>query len=681
MFYQTVIQSVSANGIVDTKGKKLICAGNKIVQEGDLVWTDGQYIFGHTPIRGGSFIPTLSGIPILGEKNLTGDGELRGYLTKGGKFKKYSTAKDGWITNSDKKFAHGEEEIDDVKVIDAYINKKGEKVIMTGGIYQDSRTFDLTGMRISIIDNRTWGTWPGGGKRDGDIPIICERGGVYKQTLGSESFPNDKIPAKILVDDKEGGEIDLEPYAKDIEKRALQCAEKIMEQSHEKNDANLSLQRYNQLWLMAKSWIMAIVAHKEYSASDIENYDDPYVAKPPPDEPFIAYTTAYIQTGNIGEDGFSGIIFASTYGYCFPYIQPRFKIGWHWRYDDWDDCFKKQFGTNESGSPKYPADMLLDEWKCVPFGCSAIYKVTAGESEKEPVIFREFGGVDSDVMIVEENEGCLANDVSYNPNGLLREILRKRHVKLKIDDEVNDENNKADEGNLLSVGNGFYWMDKFGRLSFYDSEKNKIAENIPVHDDFLHIEIEHGEYYADQMRYDKHFTPEGEIGDDNTAQCMLFFNDKPYLHCKFYTSDGETENKIMFIGGAGELLDYANDNGEDLEKLNGEQAKPYIVMYCGGAEPEETDEEPFLPMDGYYIKKFGEEDKTRTSNSEDEESYTLEPLQFTPLFMKLKNGSYLYGVKGGKLYFKEKDGEQQEIGDGVKNFRLQELKNIGRARK
>ena len=46
----------------------------------------------------------------------------------------------------------------------------------------------------------------------------------------------------------------------------------------------------------------------------------------------------------------------------------------------------------------------------------------------------------------------------------------------------------------------------------------------------------------------------------------------------------------------------------------------------------------------------------------------------------LKDGSYLFGIHDGKLY-KIRDGTFEQVGDGLKNFRLRELKRISKARK
>ena len=438
-----------------------------------------------------------------------------------------------------------------------------------------------------------------------------------KNVLGSKSLLTKKTPARLFVNNEPKAEIDLEPYAKDAETRALQCAEKIMAQSYtvadvEANDVIIEefkglTFKYDYITVekMTASW--------RSSATTIEYrgiegaVDEP--AYPPPEEPFIAYTTAHILTGNATENGFEGTIFATAYGYCFPHIKPRYNK-YNETYDV--DAYK------------------IYEWKCVPFGVSCIYRVKNNNAEIVPVAFRSFGGIDSDVSIFPENNCYLARILGGidSPNNLIVDMRSTRHLTLL----ANSPNKDFDE--LLPVENGFYRLDKFGRLTFFDSRKNKVAENIPVHENFYHVEIQHGEFLADTYN--------------------LYFNDPPILKYKVYTSDGNVKNEGMFLNERRYkiILKYNQD---------GNLTSAEVVENV-----DQTVDENLPPVDGYYIKY---------SNG------ILEPLHFTPLFYEFKNGSYLYGVKGGKLYFKQKTGEVEEVGDGLKNFRLRKLKKISMAKK
>ena len=110
MYYQTKIKKIHNGGATDLSGKSLEFIGNLPCKEGDVVWTDGTFIFGHVPIRGTPLIPVeTGGIPALSDN-------LRGYFNKSGNFKKYNVALDNWIVNDNKKFAHGNSEVYDAEI-------------------------------------------------------------------------------------------------------------------------------------------------------------------------------------------------------------------------------------------------------------------------------------------------------------------------------------------------------------------------------------------------------------------------------------------------------------------------------------------------------------------------------------------------------------------------------------
>ncbi len=258
----------------------------------------------------------------------------------------------------------------------------------------------------------------------------------------------------------------------------------------------------------------------------------------PPNTSVIVYSTAHVLTSNIGDKGTGGIIFAVAYGYCFPRIRPRFAY--------------------HSG-----ADFqLIYEWKCVPFGFSAFYQVSS-HTNFEPFIARAFGGVDCDLNAVKDDLAFLTGFLAgYDTDRPVTSAFELRHVELL----PTFENVDSADNVFLPVGEGFYRMDKFGRLTFYDSEKNTVAENIPVHKDFFHVEIGHGEF-EDTYR----------------------FNNKPSLNGKIYTSDGKVEDATIVL----DSHKIANDD------------KAYIYLKNINVPP----------TDGYYIKYS---------------TWILEPLQFTP---------------------------------------------------
>lgn len=113
MFYATIVNEIGDRGIIDAQGKRLAFIGNLPVQIGDIVFTDGNVIFGNVPRRGSInyFIEKQRGIPVLGV-------DLRGYFTLLGGFKSYLIAGEDWIVNSQKYYAHDVRE----DIIDAEIS-------------------------------------------------------------------------------------------------------------------------------------------------------------------------------------------------------------------------------------------------------------------------------------------------------------------------------------------------------------------------------------------------------------------------------------------------------------------------------------------------------------------------------------------------------------------------------
>lgn len=117
MFYKTQIAKLGVGGIIDTAGKRLRFIGNLPAKEGDWVWTDGNVIFGHVPIRGTPSIPIpQGGIPVRA-------GRIGGYFTDSGTFHKCRIDCDDWIVNGEKDYFTFEGE-----VFDAELAVENEKV-------------------------------------------------------------------------------------------------------------------------------------------------------------------------------------------------------------------------------------------------------------------------------------------------------------------------------------------------------------------------------------------------------------------------------------------------------------------------------------------------------------------------------------------------------------------------
>lgn len=103
MFYATRIQRVGDGRIVDDRGKELRLLGDMPIAEGDVVYNDGQNIFGDA-FEGTQLTSFIrAGIPVLGELD---EEEMRGYVKRRGQYKKYNIAKGDYIVNDRKKYYH-----------------------------------------------------------------------------------------------------------------------------------------------------------------------------------------------------------------------------------------------------------------------------------------------------------------------------------------------------------------------------------------------------------------------------------------------------------------------------------------------------------------------------------------------------------------------------------------------
>lgn len=386
MFYSTTIKSVGYGGALDIYGNWLTFIGYLPVQVGDTVFTDGTVIFGNVPPRSSvtNIALEASGIPVL-------CANLRGYFNKHGVFKSYSIAGELWIVNSNEIFAH-DLSYDDNEIIDAFISHSGQCLIASGGIYKKSSQLDIH-YPLDIFTNYQ----PGDVRKWRDDVVDWEYYG-YRYfaltetypcplTLGSTKFGNLNIPLRIFNDALLTQSFDLKTYGDMIESYALQCADDILSQSYKYDN-------YDDAVSFAYI-VQKFMAFDEYHNHRYSYNGDIYLKRYMPDDAitrpstFIAHTCAHVLTCNINDSGFSGTIFASSYGYCFPYIQSRFKHTYYHRADR-DNIYESKDAQ---------------EWKCVPFGASAIFVISNGSLEKI-VSLRNFGGLDSNLTVTDEHEPC-----------------------------------------------------------------------------------------------------------------------------------------------------------------------------------------------------------------------------------------------------------------------------------
>lgn len=89
--YRTTVKSVGAGCVVDTDGRVLRMIGNYPVKAGDVVYTDGEIMYGHVPIRQQAKLHiSQKGIPVYCWGDPDGYGAIMGYFELNGMYHSYA---------------------------------------------------------------------------------------------------------------------------------------------------------------------------------------------------------------------------------------------------------------------------------------------------------------------------------------------------------------------------------------------------------------------------------------------------------------------------------------------------------------------------------------------------------------------------------------------------------------
>ena len=225
--YQTVLRSVNGYTAIGANGEKLQFVGNWYGKAGDTVWTDGNIIFGHSPLRASSMMisPANSGIPVLCDN-------LRGYFSPAGTWSDYDIAQKDWIVNNENYFFSGS----DSNVKDAAISDKGDLYLATGGEYAEYQQIsrnDYCKVRIlsSSAPMQKYYKHDTGGWFDvinyfSKRQVVIEDGGVY--SFGIDS--NDRTaPVEIYKNNELISTLDLSSFVKDLHSKFRDFPEKLEE--------------------------------------------------------------------------------------------------------------------------------------------------------------------------------------------------------------------------------------------------------------------------------------------------------------------------------------------------------------------------------------------------------------------------------------------------------------------
>lgn len=612
MFYQTKLRNVNGASATDVNGKHLKFVGFNPAQAGDTVWTDGKVIFGHIPCRSTPVLDTLNGIPVLGNK-------LRGYFKKNGKFKNYQTAEDDWIINGSSIFKHGSKNIDGQKVIDAdiFADAQGKSsYIVTDGFYRKNHCVKYNHHMFRKIHSTAADVI------DSSIaysvcmqvlPLVGE-----EITLGVDS-PDLNQSIKIFKGDSLIREISLQPYADFITEKCWTAEPKIMANSQNNN---------------------------------VNYHQQP----PPPSDSFIASTYARPISFRISQNGdWDAIIFASSYGYCFPYVVSNGSV--------LEATFNSNVGASTSFSeslisctnniersifnynshpflqiekyPKFTGDKKVDgeytdayityiedkiayyiplvrfqfsDWHTVHFGASAFLRVTNGEIIS--VMNLQIRGGTRIVIFEDWDE--------------------QQKVWFKADYRFNIPTESLENDWDFPIEDGFYFKGRGNNIqAICDAENNVIA-------DFAEIGLyEIGTYFKTSST-EEYIDHTDSTAEDYMRKLNLSSLGLIWMHdvvdISYYTNEGDFFRST--------IQTYFNKRYPNLQNAT----DYYLLDNCFDA----------YSNDGFF--------------------------RFNPCIAPLTNGNYLIGIHEGELFLKQ-DNQWIKKADNLKNFRLRHLKNISKAKK
>lgn len=144
------VQSVGVGCVIDENGRKLRMIGNMPVQDGDMVWTDGNIAYGHRPVKEQVHLPAgVSGVPFT-DKPQTAENFAQGYYndTANRRLKHLGTAEsNGFLVNDEHKL---------------YLEKNLGKIVLDAEILTDNNDF-VTGYIMAygtVVDiSSRWGPY------------------------------------------------------------------------------------------------------------------------------------------------------------------------------------------------------------------------------------------------------------------------------------------------------------------------------------------------------------------------------------------------------------------------------------------------------------------------------------------------------------------------------------------
>lgn len=688
-YYPTQIESVGNGTATDVQGKKLRFVGNLPCKAGDTVWTDSKVIFGNSTPKPAPLLDDMrAGIPVVADKIKDDEEKKSGYLLPNGNFRKRKLAADEWIVNDEKNYEHGDEE----NIIDAEIDDNGDIWTVKDGFYRYKS--------VPIVHNHLY-TQGFYAPKDADLEKraeesdttfqICSKTTPYFGELFNFDFVSfADIPAEDtdIIFYKNGAEqfkVNLKQFADLVEELALEAGSRIMEKSDKEEGA--------------VNWTM----------------------QPAPPDSDIALSYASVASLTIDKEGnYDAIISAGAMGLCYPYLTFNGSL------------FDRAFPNDED---KTFSETLIE--------CLGTIDDILFEDKSLPLVpdfskYQPFAGAekDDDGNYTPEYKNYLAGKANYYApyyrtadsdedlsfiNSFEAVLFESPdlHYKVNFEQFAEFEGDEKDENDeytpefkqyildkaeyyipkvrfkyyywfpivfsaceLLKVHNGevtgtIYEYKGGGNVVYspgdWDETGDKDGAGDPYNDfvynddDFSPQEIE---FPIGDFKYhcEDFFVKEIFDGENNiTVPEELYKTLADSLKC--YSAYGKFEGYYYsFIDSTAVSIaaqyDFSADN------LIGRQIFKPALTY----DFSDLDDSIYYPnprkinypcMSGWFKNPNEDNDDVNISYS----------------FVQFKKNKFALGLRGGDLYTFKADGDYSKVAEGLKNFRLRELKNIAKARK
>ena len=625
--------------------------GNLPVSEGDLVWTDGNVIFGHIPRKNTPSIPVEQpAFPVEGFLN------FQGFISQTGNYHyRKNFIVDNWIVNNKDNFIHGSETQDGQRIIDALITDNNDVFIAKEGFYLKNQTaiyhhplWNITRIipeKADSLQDELNRRYPFASL----YRIRCGAGDTFH--LGPQNYlgndKNDDIV--ILKNDIEIDRLNLKSFADLTVDEALSVRDKIMAQS----------------------------------VKEGFNLMNPDI---PPDS-FIASVFARPLAFNIKSNGdWDALITTSAYGFCFPYFSFDYSM------------FTASFpnGENEVFSENLNS--------CMTFFEQSVFeaKHIPIEIERYPVWTGD--KTDNDGNFLPEYQQYILDKCAYYiPRARFRHnlwmpALFNASFLFKLHNgELVDTLREYSGGGISTDNLECVECDETQMIRAFDSTQYRHRIRVDTKDirkSTIEFPIDDNYYFVmNDARITAIHNNQGEkILDLSELQNLDFgLTSEYYVNCPpifgiHYIKDSNVYSWASRWGVDVETI--LNSRPRFFAEVGGSSSLIYKIYSPDAVQPE-LDTIYIVPdfLQGHCGWLHFRRLKLPVSTTYDLYVDNMGNLfngyfdwiRIKPCFAELKGGQFLFGLRGYPLYKIDAQGNAKKIGEELKNFRLNTLKHKSKA--